>query len=95
MKVLVTGGAGYVGSHAVRELAAAGHEIVIYDNFSTGHIEFCEGFLVVRGEIGDRELLSEALEDVDGVIHFAGSTYVGESMVSPRKYFRNNVEDAL
>jgi UDP-glucose-4-epimerase GalE len=95
VKVLVTGGAGYVGSHAVRELAAAGHEIVIYDNFSTGHIEFCEGFLVVRGEIGDRELLSEALEDVDGVIHFAGSTYVGESMVSPRKYFRNNVEDAL
>jgi UDP-arabinose 4-epimerase len=95
VKVLVTGGAGYVGSHAVRELAAAGHEIVIYDNFSTGHIEFCEGFLVVRGEIGDRELLSEALEDVDGVIHFAGSTYVGESMLSPRKYFRNNVEDAL
>ena len=84
-----------MGSHAVRELAAAGHEIVIYDNFSTGHIEFCEGFLVVRGEIGDRELLSEALEDVDGVIHFAGSTYVGESMLSPRKYFRNNVEDAL
>jgi UDP-arabinose 4-epimerase len=95
VKVLVTGGAGYVGSHAVRELSAAGHEIVVYDNFSTGHIEFCEGFRVVRGEIGDRELLSEALEEVDGVIHFAGSTYVGESMVSPRKYFRNNVEDAL
>jgi UDP-arabinose 4-epimerase len=95
VKVLVTGGAGYVGSHAVRELSAAGHEIVIYDNFSTGHLEFCEGFLVVRGEIGDRELLGEALEDVDGVIHFAGSAYVGESMLFPRKYFRNNVEDAL
>lgn len=95
VRVLVTGGAGYVGSHAVRELSCAGHEVVIYDNFSTGHLEFCEGFPVVRGEIGDRELLSEALEDADGVVHFAASTYVGESMIYPRKYFRNNVEDAL
>jgi UDP-glucose-4-epimerase GalE len=95
VRILVTGGAGYVGSHAVRELAAAGNDVVIYDNFSTGHWGFCEGYEVIRGDIADRERLTRALVGVEGIIHLAASAYVGESMQNPRKYFRNNVEAVL
>jgi UDP-glucose-4-epimerase GalE len=95
MRVLVTGGSGYVGSHAVRELADAGHEVVIYDNLSTGHRELSEGFELIEGDIADISRLSAPLKRTDAVMHFAASAYVGESVVNPRKYFRNNVESAL
>ncbi len=95
MKVLVTGGSGYVGSSAVRDLAAAGHEVVIYDNLSTGHRKLSAGFQLVEGDIGDKDKLRPLLNGVDAVLHFAASAYVGESIANPRKYFQNNVEAAL
>jgi len=95
MKVLVTGGSGYVGSHAVRELAAARHEIIVYDNLSTGNRALSNGFEFVQGDIADAETLAPQLERVDAVMHFAASAYVGESVSNPRKYFQNNVESAL
>src|SRR5881628_3510632 len=95
MRVLVTGGSGYVGSATARELANAGHHVVIYDNLSTGHRKLSSGFELVDGDIGDREKLSHCLARADAVMHFAASAYVGESVVHPRKYFRNNVESAL
>ena len=63
MKVLVTGGAGYVGSHAVRELLAAGHDPVIYDNLSTGHREFAEGLPLIVGDIADYQLVIDLLRE--------------------------------
>lgn len=95
MKVLVTGGAGYVGSHAVRELVAAGHEVVIYDSLVTGHPGLAAGFKLIVGDIAHLDEVHRALDGVDAVMHFAASAYVGESMANPRKYFRNNVESAL
>jgi UDP-arabinose 4-epimerase len=95
MRVLVTGGSGYVGSHAVRELAAAGHEVIIFDNLSTGQRRLSDGFPLIEGDIGDIEALSVPLRQADAVMHFAASAYVGESVENPRKYFRNNVENAL
>lgn len=95
MRVLVTGGSGYVGSHAVRELAAAGHEVLIYDNLSTGDRRLSDGFELIEGEIADVARVSKCLEGADAVMHFAASAYVGESVRDPRKYFRNNVESAL
>jgi len=95
MRVLVTGGSGYVGSHAVRELDAAGHEAVIYDNLSTGHRRFSEGYEFIEADIADETRLANALDRIEAVMHFAASAYVGESVTNPRKYFRNNVESAL
>ena len=95
MKILVTGGAGYVGSHAVRELLSAGYDVVVYDNLSTGHRDLVEGVQLIVGDIADEPTLLEALHGVDAVIDFAASAYVGESIANPRKYFRNNVEYAL
>jgi UDP-glucose-4-epimerase GalE len=84
-----------VGSHAVRELAAAGHEPVIYDNLSTGYRRLVKGFRLIEGDIADTERVGKALQGMDAVMHFAASAYVGESVANPRKYFRNNVENAL
>lgn len=95
MRVLVTGGSGYVGSHAVLELSAAGHEVTIYDNLSTGHRRFSDGYELIEADIADEARLAKALARVEAVMHFAASAYVGESVANPRKYFRNNVEVAL
>jgi len=95
MRVLVTGGAGYIGSHAVRELARRGHEVLIYDNLSTGYRNFTNGFEFVEGDIGDRVRLQPALRGAQAVMHFAAHCYVGESVENPRKYFHNNVQCAL
>ena len=95
MRVLVTGGSGYVGSHAVRELALAGHEVIIYDNLSTGQRKLADGFELIEGDIADVDKLAPILDRVEAVMHFAASAYVGESMANPRKYFRNNIESAL
>src|SRR5580704_15260806 len=95
MRVLVTGGCGYVGSHAARELTTAGHEVALYDNLSTGHRRFSKGYELVEADIADPIRMAEALNGVEAVMHFAASAYVGESVANPRKYFRNNVEAGL
>ena len=95
MKVLVVGGAGYIGSHAARVLRRHGHEVVIYDNLCTGFERLARGFELVRGDISDAATLHPALRGCDAVMHFAAHAYVGESVENPRKYFRNNVESGL
>jgi UDP-glucose-4-epimerase GalE len=95
MKVLVIGGAGYIGSHTARVLRRHGHEVIVYDNLSTGHDFLAQGFELVVGDINDGEKLRRELSRVEGVVHFAACAYVGESTANPRKYFRNNVEGAL
>jgi UDP-glucose 4-epimerase len=93
--VLVVGGAGYIGCHAARELRRKGYEAIIYDNLSTGHSYLAEGFELIVGDIADSAKLTTALRRVDAVMHFAANAYVAESVANPRKYFQNNVVDAL
>ncbi len=95
MRVLVTGGAGYIGSHGARALSRRGHEVVILDDLSTGHRELAAGFDLMEGQVGDAALVKRALRGVDGVMHFAARSLVGESVLNPRKYFENNVRDGL
>jgi UDP-arabinose 4-epimerase len=94
-KVLVVGGAGYIGSHAARILRKHGYEVVIYDNLCTGHEVLAQGFQLVRADIADTNTLKNALAGVNAVMDFAAHAYVGESVANPRKYFRNNVEAGL
>jgi UDP-glucose 4-epimerase len=95
VSVLVIGGAGYIGSHAALALKRKGYEAIIYDNLSTGNAALVEGFELIRGDMSDGQKLSAALRRVDAVMHFAAYAYVGESVVNPRKYFQNNVQDGL
>lgn len=97
MKVFVTGGAGYVGSHACKELARAGHEPIVFDNLSTGHRSAVRWGELVVGDIGDRAALLEtfAKYDFGAVMHFAASAYVGVSITNPREYYANNVTNGL
>jgi UDP-glucose-4-epimerase GalE len=93
--VLVIGGAGYIGSHAARALKHAGHEVVIYDNLSTGYAFLANGFKLTQGDVLDSSCLLSAMRGADAVMHFAAYAYVGESVTNPQKYFRNNVEGGL
>jgi UDP-arabinose 4-epimerase len=93
--VLVIGGAGYIGSHAARALKRAGHDVVIYDNLSTGYERLTAGFELVKGDMLDGAALAKVLPRVEAVMHFAAHAYVGESVTNPRKYFHNNVEGGL
>lgn len=95
--ILVTGGAGYIGSHTVRELRSRGYDVVVYDNLSTGHIESIGDALFVKGDLFDVELLRDTFKKygVDSVIHFAAYSLVGESMINPLKYYKNNVSGTL
>jgi UDP-arabinose 4-epimerase len=95
VKILVVGGAGYIGSHTARVLRSAGLEVLIYDNLSTGFDFLAKGFEMVVGDVHDSKKLLEAVKQSDAVMHFAANHYVGESMVNPRKYYRNNVEGGL
>jgi UDP-glucose 4-epimerase len=95
MRVLVTGGAGYIGSHGVRALLRLGYEVRVYDNLSTGHRSLAKGVDLVEGDVGDLAKLTPALKGVDAVMNFAAAAYVGESVQDPRKYFRNNVQNGL
>ena len=95
MRVLVTGGAGYIGSHAVRRLAKRGHEVLVLDNLSNGHRFSVEEFELVVADIADVDVLSRILPTVDAVMHFAAYAYVAESVRDPRKYFDNNVRSGL
>lgn len=93
MKVLITGGAGYIGSHCNRYFAAQGVETVVLDDLSSGHREAVTDGRFVEGDFGDRELLDEVLgeEKFDAVIHFAAFIDVAESVAEPAKYYENNV----
>jgi UDP-glucose-4-epimerase GalE len=93
MNVLVTGGAGYIGSHTVRALRAAGHQVVVLDSLETGARESLLDTPLVVGDIADSELVRQLCRDhaIQGLIHFAAYKSVGESMQYPTKYFRNNV----
>ena len=94
MKILVLGGAGYIGSHTVRELIDAGEEVVIADNLETGHIEAVHpAAAFYQGDIRDRAFVDKVFdsEKIDGVIHFAANSLVGESMTNPLKYYDNNL----
>lgn len=97
--ILVTGGAGYIGSHTVRLLHAEGYRVVVLDNLVYGHREAVidEGVELVVGAVGDRQLLSELFKkyQFEGVIHFAAYAYVGESVQEPLKYYRNNTAEPL
>ncbi|WP_114238605.1 UDP-glucose 4-epimerase GalE [Dyella sp. C9] len=90
--VLVTGGAGYIGSHVVQQLAARGEHVVVIDNLSSGYAEAVHGAELVVGNVGDRELVARVLarHRVDTVLHFAAHTVVPESVSDPVKYYGNN-----
>ncbi|PSB33466.1 UDP-glucose 4-epimerase GalE [Chlorogloea sp. CCALA 695] len=94
--ILVTGGAGYIGSHAVKALIGAGYEVIVLDNLVYGHRELVEEVLKVElivGDISDRPLLDKlfASRNIAAVMHFSAYAYVGESVTDPAKYYRNNV----
>lgn len=94
MSIIVLGGAGYIGSHAVAELVNRGYNVVVVDNLKTGHKEAIhEKAKFYQGDIRDKDFLSSVFdrETVDGVMHFAASSLVGESMEEPLQYLNNNV----
>ena len=93
MTVLVTGGAGYIGSHTVRALRARGREVVVLDNLANGHEAAVQGAPLVIGDIDDGVLVEKLVQEfeVDSCIHFAALKAVGESMEQPARYFHNNV----
>lgn len=98
--ILVTGGAGYIGSHAVLALKGAGYEVVVLDNLSNGHREIVEEVLQVKlivGDMSDRALLDKifSTHNIAAVMHFAAYIAVGESVTEPAKYYRNNVVGTL
>ncbi|HEX6738664.1 MAG TPA: UDP-glucose 4-epimerase GalE [Vicinamibacteria bacterium] len=96
MNVLVTGGAGYIGSHAVRELLDAGHRVTVLDDLSKGHRQaVASGVSLVQGDFGDRQAVKRALEGVDAVMHFAGLLSVGGSVKDPLTYYQVNVSKGL
>ena len=96
-EILVTGGAGYIGSHVTRLLAEAGDRVVVYDNLSSGHAWAVPDAELVVGDLGDRERLAAVLggRKFDAVLHFAAHIWVAESLREPAKYYRNNVAAAL
>ena len=97
IRVVVTGGAGYIGSHVVLALGEAGYDVLTYDNLSTGNRDaILYGELVV-GDLADKDLLVKTLQEFNpsAVLHFAASIEVGESVTNPLKYYRNNSVNAL
>lgn len=95
MRVLVTGGAGYIGSHAARELVRCGHQVRVFDNLVNGHSFLSRGFDFLQGDLRDAKALVQAVAGVDAVMHFGALASVGESVEHPRRYFQNNVEGTL
>lgn len=95
--ILVTGGAGYIGSHTVKALKAAGLSPVIFDNFSTGHRSFIQGTPAFEGDICRAVDLERVFSEysIDGVLHFAGSALVGESVENPGKYYQTNLTGGI
>ena len=99
-EILVTGGAGYIGSHTVLALQREGYEVIILDNLIDGHREVAEQILkakLIVGDVSDRSLLDKIFQEhnITAVMHFAAYAYVGESVANPAKYYRNNVYSTL
>ena len=98
VNVFVAGGAGYIGSVCVEELLDAGHEVTVYDNLSEGHRSAVDNRAVfIHAQLSDTDAIRKAVRDAgaDAIVHFAASAQVGESMLDPSKYFRNNVCNGL
>ncbi|WP_152206828.1 UDP-glucose 4-epimerase GalE [Marinobacter changyiensis] len=97
MKVLVTGGAGYIGSHVVRQLGDAGHDIVVFDNLSTGYRWAVTYGELVIGDLADEEAIEAVFSqhDFEAVLHFAANIVVPESVTNPLKYYSNNTRNTL
>ena len=96
MRVLVTGGAGYIGSHTARLLAAGGHAVTVLDNLVYGHrAAVPPAARLVDGDLADPAVLNDALPGADAVVHFAAYAYVGESVTDPAKYYANNLVATL
>ncbi len=92
MRILVTGGAGYIGGGFLRAALAAGHELTVLDNLSTGHRDSVpEAVTFLRGDLREREILEPALAAADAVLHFAALSIVGDSMTDPVGYYRENL----
>jgi UDP-glucose 4-epimerase len=96
-KILVTGGAGYIGSHTIKQLGEAGYDIVVYDNLSTGNSKNITYGKLVVGDLADRQQLTQVFAEhsFDAVIHFAASISVPDSVVKPLDYYSNNTANAL
>jgi UDP-glucose-4-epimerase GalE len=97
-KILVTGGAGYIGSHTVRELQRQDYDVVVFDNLVHGHAQAVENAPLIVGDLLNPDEIGAAFQqhpDIAGVIHFAAYVEVGESMSDPGKYFRNNIQGSV
>src|SRR5205807_4173208 len=97
MRILVTGGAGYIGSHAVRLFLARGHDVWVYDNLSLGHRAAVPAERLLVGDLAETPRLDHILLEkrIEAVVHFAAFTYVGESVKEPAKYYQNNLVNTL
>ncbi|MGL6073221.1 MAG: UDP-glucose 4-epimerase GalE [Fimbriiglobus sp.] len=97
MRILVTGGAGFIGSHTVRHLLAHGHDVIVVDNLSLGHRESVPAARLVVADLKDIDRLDQLmiLERIEAVIHFAADAAVGESVTNPSKYYHNNLLNSL
>ena len=95
--VLVVGGAGYIGSHMVKDLVEAGHDVVCLDNFSTGHKDLTGNQRVIQGDLGDSKVLGDLFSayKIHAVMHFAAFSLVGESVEDPLKYYHNNIGQTI
>src|SRR5262249_27915604 len=97
MRILVTGGAGYLGSHAVRLFLARGHDVWVYDNLSVGHRAAVPADRLIAGDLADVARVDQAVvvRRIEAVVHFAAFTYLGESGRRPGKYYQNNLVNTL
>lgn len=97
MNILVTGGAGYIGSHVLKALLKEGHQVVTFDNLQKGYRDAVTGGKFVEGDLADQKLLSQVMQEnkIEGVIHLAADSLVGESMENPGKYYRNNFANGI
>ncbi|HHF42873.1 MAG TPA: NAD-dependent epimerase/dehydratase family protein, partial [Candidatus Aminicenantes bacterium] len=97
MSILVTGGAGYIGSHTVKQLLQENYEVIVLDNFSSGREELLIGGEIIRGDLRNKKTLQEVFASykIDAVIHFASLIQVGESYQNPQKYYQHNLLTSL
>src|SRR5438874_9381482 len=97
MRILVTGGAGYIGSHAVKLFLARGHDVWVYDNLALGHRAAVPAERLVVADLSESQRLDHALvlHRIEAVVHFAAFALVGESVTNPAKYYQNNLINTL